>query len=324
MPGTLTIGVLIHRNSVWLGAALVDLADEALSAHEDGKYPLAVIKSGAFLEGILVRLLDEWGISTDAQVTLGPLIGALRKSERVPKELLERLNEANTIRNRAAHNKPLRLSQVTEGDSLLIVNILGLVVQWYGEHLQKDLETSPVSDMLPIFLSVGTAHRLDQEQFIQRLRSEMRGIGVELRSLLTGEYSKNKPFQEAFKLIHSCRAALIVGLDRSHAYAVFEREKSDYEKLYQDQYITTAWNQIEGSMASGLGLPLLVLREKRLHKEGVFEAANHGHRIRDFDLRAESRGLSPDLRAFLSGWVEDVRSTERTLPEFLDTALAKI
>jgi hypothetical protein len=100
----------------------------------------------------------------------------------------------------------------------------------------------------------------------------------------------------------------VVGLERSHAYAVFERERSEREMLYQDQYISTAWNQIEGSIASALGLPILVLRERRVHKDGIFEANNHGHRIVDFDLRVESTGLSDELRSFLTGWVQDVRS----------------
>ena len=56
-----------------------------------------------------------------------------------------------------------------------------------------------------------------------------------------------------------------------HAYTVFECERSQREKLYQDQYIPTAWNQIEASMAIALQVPILVLREGRLHREGIFE-----------------------------------------------------
>ena len=130
MAGTLAIGIRIHQSSHGLGSDLIDLADEALLAHEDCKYSLAVIKAGAFLEGLLVRLLAEWGVPTDGHPTLGPLIGVVRKANQAPHELLERLNEANTIRNRAPHNNPLRLSEVTEGDSLQIINILALVVDW--------------------------------------------------------------------------------------------------------------------------------------------------------------------------------------------------
>jgi len=36
-------------------------------------------------------------------------------------------------------------------------------------------------------------------------------------------------------------------------------------------------------MAAALKLPILVLRERRLAREGILEAENHGYRIDDFD-----------------------------------------
>ena len=116
-------------------------------------------------------------------------------------------------------------------------------------------------------------------------------------------------------MMDGCAAALVVGLERSHAYTVFERERSSAERIYQDQYVPTAWNQIEGAMAAALRLPLLVLRESSLHAEGIFAADNHGHRIRPFDLRVESRGLSSEFASFLAGWVAEVRAGARARRE---------
>jgi hypothetical protein len=235
------------------------------------------------------------------------MIGALRKSNQAPSALLERLHEANAIRNRAAHNSSSRLQDITDGDSLQILTILGAVLDWYREQ-QGTLEKSQgTQSHLPLFLSVGGTHRLDQHQFLCRLRAEMESLEVELRTLTSNQYSQEKPFDQVRELMASCRAALVVGLERSHAYTVFEREKSDRERLHQNQYIPTAWNQIEGSMAAALGLPILVLRDHRLHREGIFEAGNHRHHIRDFDLGKEAKALSSDLRGFLAGWVQHVR-----------------
>jgi len=306
MSSTLAMGMLIHANGHWLGGDLTRVADEALSAHEERKYPLAVVKVGACLEGLLKKMLQHWGVPHDDQATLGPLIGAVRKSSEAPSTLLERLNEINTIRNRAPHDKPSPLSQVTEGDSLHCLNVLVLIVGWCREVLGHE-EQDSATDQLAIFLSVGGPHRLEQAQFLRHLRGEMRRLGVRLRSLTPAEFSRDKPFDQICELLRSCRAALVVGLERSHAYTVFERERSDRERLYMDQYIPTAWNQIEGAMATAVGLPILVLREGRLSREGIFEAENHRHRIRDFDLAEESKGLSPDLLSFLAGWVQDVR-----------------
>jgi hypothetical protein len=309
MTNVLAIGLRLHCNGPWLGSRMVQLGGEALSAYEAKNYSLAVGQAGICLEGLLKRILEDWSIKVDGESTLGPMIGAIRNSQKAPHALLERLNEANTIRNRAAHEKAApQLSKVTEGDALQIINILALVMDWFHDEFHPDSQLAPTQDLVPIFLSVGGSHRLDQERLLEHLRVAMLSLGVELRMLKQGQYSREKPFDQIGEVMKSCRAALVVGLERSHAYAVFERERSEREMLYQDQYISTAWNQIEGSIASALGLPILVLRERRVHKEGIFEANNHGHRIVDFDLGVESTGLSDELRSFLTGWVQDIRS----------------
>lgn len=307
MTGTLSMGMLIHGNGHWLGHDLTGLADEALSAHEERKYREAIVGAGACLEGLLRRMLDRWGVGCEAQATLGPLIGSARRSGHAPEELIERLNEAGTIRNRASHKKPPLLG-LTEGDSLHMLHILCSVVDWCRESLGHE-ETDTPAGLLPIFLSVGGPHRLEQARFLRHLRAELRRLGAELRTLTPDQYSPDKPFDQIAALMAACRAALVVGLERSHAYTVFERERSDRERLFQDQYIPTAWNQIEGAMASALRLEVLVLREHRLAREGIFEAENHRHRVRDFDLSVESRGLTPDLGDYLAGWVRHLRTS---------------
>jgi hypothetical protein len=127
---------------------------------------------------------------------------------------------------------------------------------------------------------------------------------VELRNIPGDSFDKDKPFDQVRELMAVCRAALVVGLERALVYTVSEREKP----VNKDRFIPTAWNQIEGSIASALRLPVLILRDARLHQEGIFEAKNHGHQVHDFDLAAERRGLSPELRRFLAGWVQYVRS----------------
>jgi hypothetical protein len=244
---------------------------------------------------------------------LGQLIGAVRESGQASEALLERLQEANSIRKRASHDKTSSaslqasaLDTVTVGDSLQILNNLALVVNWYGQKRSQQAEAP--ANALPIFLSVGGPHRLDQQQFLQRLRYEMQQLGVALHSLKKDEFHDSKPFDQIAELMASCRAALVVGLDRSHGYAVFEREKSDGQNVYLDHYTPTPWNQIEGGMASSLRLPILILRERRLHPEGIFEAESHGHYIFPFDLRVEAKELSVGLRKYLAGWVQSIRS----------------
>ncbi len=310
MARTLEIGQIVHQShAAWMGNDLVNECDEALVAHEGRDYRNSVLKAASCLEGVLLHLARARNLKAPPLATLGPMIGLLRKSGTAFDELLERLDEASRLRNRAAHHQPESLLiHTNEGDSLQMLNIVLLVVEWVGQQIPRDPSaTTTAAATLPVFLSVGGPHRLDQQQFLERLRRAMRELGVELRFLTQDKYSKSKPFEQIREIMASCAAALIVGLERSHAYAVFERENSERQKIHSNQYIPTAWNQIESSIASALSLPLLVLREVRLYREGVFEAENHGHQIRDFDVASESRQLSPQLLSYLSSWVEQIK-----------------
>ncbi len=149
---------------------------------------------------------------------------------------------------------------------------------------------------------------MEQGQSLQHLRTELRNLGVDLRSLNASNFSEDRPFDQVRDIMSRWRGALVVGLERSHAYAVFEREQSKRQKLYADQFIPTAWNQIEGAIASALNLPILVLKDQRLNNEGIFEAENHRHRCEAFDVREEAKGLSPRLKEILAHWTIHVRT----------------
>jgi hypothetical protein len=311
LNSTFDIGAVVDGHNRWLGHDLTDLAHEALAAHDERQYTTAANRAGISLEKLLKRILQDGGHPPDPRATLGALVDAIKNAGLAPTPVIERLQEANKIRIRSAHDKDgnapaLRLTLLTVGDSLQILTILALVTDWYGGSQNPPPE--PAADTLPIFLSYGGPHRLDQQQFLRRLRLEMQHLGVALHSLRPGEYSPDKPFDQIADLMAECRAALVVGLERSHGYAVFEREQSDGQTVHQNYYTPTAWNQIEGSMASALRLPVVVLRERRLHQEGIFEAKSHRHAIEDFDLGVESKGLSTGLRRFLAGWVKEVRA----------------
>src|SRR3954465_2422777 len=104
MGGTLSLSLIIHASSPWLGPDLVSRIDKALSAHEDGNHTEAVVEAERSLELLIKRILKEWEIPPDPRATLGQLSGGLGK--RVPEKhpLLERLGEFNSIRNRI-HDK---------------------------------------------------------------------------------------------------------------------------------------------------------------------------------------------------------------------------
>lgn len=306
MSDIFSIGNEIHQNSHWLGEELLKLADESLIAYEEKNFLLTVSRASSLLEGLLEKLFQNLKIEPPMPLALGSSIGCLRKSNAMPSELLERMDDANRIRIRAVHKKS-SLSIITGGDALQIVNILYLVITWIGEEIIEKTDGNYSTQLLPIFLSVGGPHRLDQQQFLQKIKTLMRSIKVCIKSLSQGEYSDDKPFDQICDIMKSCKGVLIIGIERSHAYTVFEREASEKEKLDKDRFIPTAWNQIEGAIACALKLPILILRQQNIHKEGVFEAENHRHVIKDFDLKTDAKGLSQELEGVITGWVKDIR-----------------
>ena len=131
----------------------------------------------------------------------------------------------------------------------------------------------------------------------------MKREGVDLVNLATAEYSIEKPLPQISELMKTCDGALVIGWERVHGYTMFERESSSQEKLHQNIHIATPWNHIEGSMAATLGLPLFILKERRLHAEGIFEASSHDYKIESFDLPSEATALSRGLMKQILGWV---------------------
>ncbi len=303
MTDILTISMKLHRHIDWLGPNLINIGDDAMSACEEKEYKRSVLQVGVFFEGFLELILNERGVPIPEPKTLGKLIGALRNSGKGCQELEARLSELNSVRLRAAHHKPPPFGLITEGDSRYALDIMEMVVSYYSKEFSNENNDCLDSNSIPVFLSVGGPHRLDQQQFLRHLRAEMRALGVGLITLSTDTYSEDSPFDQIRHLMNNCSGAIIVGLERAHAYTVIEREKSEQEKIFSDRYIPTSWNQIEGSIASAITIPLLILRDIRIHNEGIFEANSHRHKIVDIDLNENVKELSESLKKLLASWI---------------------
>lgn len=326
MNELLEIGNKIHENLNWLDGRIVRLADEAMASFSDADYSGACNHSGSALEilcGQIIEIINGQKLGNTSR-TLGdfysapkgqtkndaPLQSALLTYGILTEDIeavVHRLIQASRIRNKGSHGIVSEVLVPTQGDALQILNILGLLVQWFEKTIVRSKTTNLASPDIHVFLSVGTPHRLDQKQFIEKLRYGLLVNGVALLNLSTGEYSDDKPFDQIKDIMSSCDGVLVVGWERFHAYTMIERERSPKHNLLQDLHLATAWNQIEGSMAVALGLPLLILREIRLHPDGIFEGDNHDRKIVTFDLLKESINLSEELMKQINGWVGNLR-----------------
>ena len=321
MRELITVGDVVHANLNWLHSEIVKHSDDALARYADARFSDAAISAGKTLECLCKQLVERSGANMHNRkpTTLSdystPLKNQGWESALLPralipmcedveqvKALLMRLEQAGKIRNKSAHGDS-RILETTAGDALHIIEIVGIFVQWAAQYFADNGDKAKMPIEVKIFLSVGKPHRLDQKQFLEKLRSELMQSGVALVTLDTTEYSAEKPLPQIRELMKTCDGALVIGWERVHAYTLFERESSSSQKLHQNIHLATPWNHIEGSIAATLGLPLLILKENRLHSEGIFEASSHDHNIESFDLPTEATALSRGLMKLILGWV---------------------
>lgn len=77
-------------------------------------------------------------------------------------------------------------------------------------------------------------------------------------------------------MIKQCYGAVIIGIPRDYTNKKIIMEGlKDNEQIIEDVWTSTVWNDIEGAMAYQCGLPMLILRDKKIpNDDGVFDNRN--------------------------------------------------
>lgn len=315
----LEIGRTIHKNLGWIDTEIVKYMDEALEYFNKEEVDACISRGGKALELLCRQLVLDLGCKVPDRATLGSFYSDQSKggpsllyeslsrvadiSDDEKKSFIDRVVKGTWSRNKASHADPIPLNIPTLGDALQLLNNIALLADWVGKKIYLRKETLENEEMIPVFLSVGNPHRLDQIQFLSKIQAFMANKKIELINLTSQKYSDEKPYEQIRELMKKCNAALIVGWERYHAYTLFERERSKEEKLFQGKLLPTSWNHIEGSMAMVLDLPTIILREANLMADGIFDDSSSKQKIYSFNLSKESQGLSEELKNILDGWV---------------------
>jgi hypothetical protein len=160
---------------------------------------------------------------------------------------------------------------------------------------------------IPVFLSVGTPHLPIQEEFILRLKSQLRSLGFGPQRMGDNQYSYLSPLAAIRKVMESCHGAVIVGMERSHALIGYDRPGSEREREFTHRRQATVWCHLEAGMAYQMGLPLLILREEILHVEGVLDPAVSGYFVHSFDVANAAQEIPIEMSQLISSWGQAVR-----------------
>jgi len=129
---------------------------------------------------------------------------------------------------------------------------------------------------IPVFVSCPTALSSAQEASRTVLIQFLDELNLEPRALGRSDYPSEFPLREVLVIARHCAGGLILGFEQFQATSGTWRRGVGVETgermLLPEEAISfpTPWNHLEAGILFGLGLPLLIFRERTI-SGGVFD-----------------------------------------------------
>jgi hypothetical protein len=159
-----------------------------------------------------------------------------------------------------------------------------------------------------VFISHPTPFNRDQRDFILLLEDKLKQFDLNPINLGKNNWSYKSPLQPIKKIMSTCKAAVIIGLERHHSFIGYEKELTKDSKELIHKYTTTPWVQIEAGMAYQAGLPLIILKEKKVFAEGILDPNLSEYYVFEFDLKKSCKKLPKGLSPMIHSWVKSFKS----------------
>ncbi len=163
--------------------------------------------------------------------------------------------------------------------------------------------------MTNVFISHPTPYNKHQECFLSLINLELKRHGLNPTNLGKNNWNFQSPLIPIKKLMDTCVAAIIIGLERHHSYIGYEKEFSKNSKELIHKYSSSPWIQIEAGMAYQAGLPILVLKEDKVYAEGILDPQISDSFVYEFDLKKLQKKLSPELEQMINSWVNHFKTS---------------
>jgi hypothetical protein len=164
--------------------------------------------------------------------------------------------------------------------------------------------------MKTIFLSLGTPYNERYQTFAKCLIDFFAREGFALKSVGYNIGSHQGPMKKIVQVFEESKGAVIVAFKRINISSGTEKETEPLS----DVCLATPWNQIEAAMAFDRGLPLLMIVEKGLRRDGMFE---YGPDWYVFEMELIPEDLHSDkFRLIFNEWKEAVSRPCNSLVNF--------
>lgn len=167
---------------------------------------------------------------------------------------------------------------------------------------------------IPIFLSFPSPHTEEQQLFIEKLKKMLIEKDLEPRTLGESDYDLDAPLRAIRRLMMESYGIIGVAFKRTliknGVYKANSNIEGVVEKEIDDKWITSPFCQIEPAMAFQLGLPIVLLREKDVIDDGIFEKGVLGSYLPEFSLEDPMKNYlnSKEWNQMLSKWERQVKT----------------
>lgn len=164
---------------------------------------------------------------------------------------------------------------------------------------------------IPVFASIPS--KLDADQRVSReyIYAWLERVGFEPRTVGGSDYSYFNPLHEVRTLARHCAGGVILGYHQVFAKVAevkFRDEVTGEVRTKEVEYLApTPWNQLETGILFGLGLPLLVLKQRGI-TGGIFDEGAGDVFVQEMPMPAVDGGTDfPDFEQAAYRWQALVR-----------------
>ncbi|MCM1992789.1 hypothetical protein [Oceanirhabdus seepicola] len=279
-------------------------------SHENKEYFSCAIWGAVFIESFLNQLSYDLDISNSKSYDLNGSIQRLNQYNKnhsatfpsIPNEIIQRCDNIRSTRNRLVHHTGLPKTTLVE-DAKFITAGIEVILNWYKtfstpkhEKINEQIIEKP-DNKVPVFLSTITPHTPEQEYFIQTIIYKLESIGIKIVRANLTVYDKHDPIGKIRELMSQCKGAVILGLEKSHAYFLREKEGTSHETEEVHRKYTSGWLHLEGGLANALGLKVFVLCQHDVCSDGIFDRVWNTYTVADINTPLDED--SQELNLFL-------------------------
>ncbi|RGH94797.1 hypothetical protein DW708_08780 [Ruminococcus sp. AM27-11LB] len=137
--------------------------------------------------------------------------------------------------------------------------------------------------MIPIFLSRPNPFTNEQSYFIDELITKMTDVQLRNITLEANDYNPYESLTCLCELIKRCYGMIIVAFGQCYIEkGIFKKGAinkdcyfDSYEKSINKMWVTSPFCHIEGAIAFGNHLPILILEQYGLKTDGILKAGDH-------------------------------------------------